>query len=177
MAIKDELLDAAETLVRSGGYNNFSFRDLAEQVGIKSASVHYHYKTKADLAVALVQRYTERFLAQLNQQQTNEVAASAQMTKAFRDSLQSSGMMCLCGMLAAEGDALPAEVRLATADFFSQSQAWLSQQLQAQSQLTSSQAERRALALLAGLEGALLMAKIRDDSSLFDLILTELQPD
>ncbi len=176
MAIKDDLLDAAETLVRTGGYNNFSFRDLAEQVGIKSASVHYHYKTKADLALALIERYTERFIAELSQrQQVAEADAGQQMTAAFRDSLQSSGMMCLCGMLAAEGDGLPAEVKLATASFFKRNQSWLSQQWQAQHQLRPELAERRALALLAMLEGALLLAKVGDDLNLFDVVVSELQ--
>ena len=60
-----EILDAAETMIQSQGYNGFSFREIADQVGIKSASVHYHFPTKADLGAAVARRYTDRFLDQL----------------------------------------------------------------------------------------------------------------
>ena len=49
MSKREALLKVAEDKVRKGGYNNFSFREIANEVGIKSASVHYHFKTKADL--------------------------------------------------------------------------------------------------------------------------------
>ena len=32
--------------MRRGGFHGFSFRDLAADVGIKSASVHYHFPIK-----------------------------------------------------------------------------------------------------------------------------------
>ncbi len=58
MSKKEAILNAAENKARLGGYNNFSFRELANEVGIKSASVHYHFPTKADLGAELVKRYT-----------------------------------------------------------------------------------------------------------------------
>ncbi len=175
MSVKQELLDNAEAMVRAGGYNNFSFRDLADQVGIKSASVHYHFKTKSDLVVELVQRYTQRFQEQLEQLSASRQQTAAELIyQAFQASLESSGMMCLCGLLAAEGDGLPEEVRLATRDFFLRSQAWLSQQLQQQDQLSATEAETRALALMAILEGAMLLAKVHQDTGLFQRIAGEL---
>lgn len=175
MSVKQELLDKAEVMVRAGGYNNFSFRDLAEQVGIKSASVHYHFKTKSDLVVELVQRYTQRFQEQLLQASLVQPEEPAELIcSAFESSLQSTGMLCLCGLLAAEGDGLPEPVRLATREFFLTSQRWLSQQLQAQHQLNPAEAEHRALALMAILEGAMLLAKVHQDQALFSRIAGEL---
>ena len=55
---KEQLLDSAESLIQTRGYNDFSFRDLAESVGISSASVHHHYRTKEALGVAVTSRYT-----------------------------------------------------------------------------------------------------------------------
>ena len=57
-----EILDAAERAIRDRGYNAVSFRDLAAAVGVKSASVHHHFPTKADLGAAVARRYAERFL-------------------------------------------------------------------------------------------------------------------
>ena len=61
----DEILDVAEALVQTRGYNGFSFRDVAAAVGVKSSSVHYHFPTKADLGATLARRYRERFLDKL----------------------------------------------------------------------------------------------------------------
>ena len=47
------ILKITEEMVRRGGYNGFSFREIAKQVGIKSSSVHYHFPTKEDLGVAV----------------------------------------------------------------------------------------------------------------------------
>jgi TetR/AcrR family transcriptional regulator, transcriptional repressor for nem operon len=53
----DQLLDATERRMRAGGYHAVSFRDVAADVGIRSASVHHHFPQKADLGTALVRRY------------------------------------------------------------------------------------------------------------------------
>lgn len=57
------LMDLAEAHIRDAGYGGFSFRDLAAEIGIKSASVHHHFPTKAILAAAVARRYGDRFLA------------------------------------------------------------------------------------------------------------------
>src|SRR6195256_5391430 len=55
------LMDLAEAHIRDAGYGGFSFRDLAAEIGIKSASVHHHFPTKAILAAAVARRYGDRF--------------------------------------------------------------------------------------------------------------------
>src|SRR5580704_8660433 len=56
-------MDLAEAHIRHAGYRGFSFRDLALELGIKSASVHHHFPTKATMAGAVARRYAERFFA------------------------------------------------------------------------------------------------------------------
>ena len=56
-------MDLAEAHMRNGGYGGFSFRDLAAELGIKSASVHHHFPTKATMAAAVARRYADRFFA------------------------------------------------------------------------------------------------------------------
>ena len=65
----DRLLDAAERLTQTRGFNGFSYRDLEQAIGIKTASIHYHFPTKSDLGVAMADRYVARFalgLAEIN---------------------------------------------------------------------------------------------------------------
>ena len=60
-----QIIDSAIRMIRAGGYHSFSFRQIAAELGIKSASIHYHFPTKEDLGVALTKRYTENFVASL----------------------------------------------------------------------------------------------------------------
>src|SRR5437899_1576737 len=53
------IMDAAERRIRLGGFNGFSFREIAADVGVKSSSVHYHFPTKEKLAAAVIHRYTD----------------------------------------------------------------------------------------------------------------------
>ena len=101
----DEILDAAEKMARTGGYNGFSFREIAKEVGIKAASVHYHFPGKADLGVAIAKRYTDRFLENLGAPDDLTAAPEALLRRyvdAYRKSLVDDGLMCLCGLLGAE---------------------------------------------------------------------------
>src|SRR6516162_1366615 len=90
----------AEAHIRDAGYGGFSFRDLAAELGIKSASVHHHFPTKAIMAAAIARRYRERFLvavaAKLNETPEDAIAA---YRSAFREALDRDGRMCLCGVL------------------------------------------------------------------------------
>lgn len=54
---KNEILDCAQTLIQKRGYNGFSYADISSTVGIRKASIHHHFSTKVDLAVAVVERY------------------------------------------------------------------------------------------------------------------------
>ena len=67
MATADRILDIAERLVQRRGFNAFSYADVATAVGIRKASLHYHFATKADLGQALIARYRQTFLAALRE--------------------------------------------------------------------------------------------------------------
>jgi len=107
---RDRLMDAAEHSIRQNGYNAVSFRELADDLGIKSASVHYHFRKKEDLGLALVQRYSASFFKAL-ETQSKSATTPAQKISAFcetyKQALISSDAICLCGILGAESVSLP----------------------------------------------------------------------
>ena len=72
----ERLMDLAEAHIRNAGYGHFSFRDLAAEIGIKSARVHHHFPTKATMAAAVARRYGDRFLAAVARR-PNESAGDA----------------------------------------------------------------------------------------------------
>lgn len=152
-----DILDAAEARIRVAGYHGVSFRDVAADVGIKSASVHYHFPTKADLAAAVARRYRQRFLAAVREAQIGGMPVAAAWEAQFRKALTEDGKMCLCGVLAAEAASLPEPVRHEAQHFFEDGLAVLDKAHPGQ-----------GAALLARLEGALLLARACGRTELFD---------
>jgi TetR/AcrR family transcriptional repressor of nem operon len=182
----EEILNSAERLARRRGYNGFSFRDLAEEVGIKSASVHYHFPTKANLGAAVAQRYTERFIAGLGDPDDPGAGPRALLERyvdAFRRALVRDRQMCLCGMLGAEVESLPPEVASEVRTFFELNVEWLAAVLSRRAGGAPgngvpedgvpgdrTMAERQALTILAMLEGALVVARTMKRDEVFDRI-------
>lgn len=165
--VRDRILDAAEARARRGGYHGFSFRDLAEDIGVKSSSVHYHFPTKGDLGEALADRYVQRARDYLGDPATmTSSEAVARLTGLFRDALLKDDRMCLCGLFGAERDALPPNVVAATAGFFR----LILDYLEAAFDETW-QGERPA-AILSRLEGALILARMLEDPDLFEASVT-----
>lgn len=168
MTKKQALLKAAEDKVRSGGYSNFSFRELAKEVGIKSASVHYHFPTKADLGAELARQYTDNFMLALGDPveltKAHKCPVQVYATQ-FRRALLEDKKMCLCGLLGAETDCLPDIVKLETKRFFRLNLEWL----QVAHQLNDpSDVEQKAANTLSLLEGAMMVSKALGDNRFFD---------
>lgn len=160
---RDNILDAAERRARSGGYHGFSFRDLAEDVGVKSSSVHYHFPTKSDLARALAQRYTEQAREFLGDPKSlGPAGAIERLTLMFRNALLVEDKMCLCGLFAAERDVLPEDVEQAVSAFFEMALAYL------KDALSDGWAGDPPIAILARLEGALIIARSLRNPDLFE---------
>ncbi len=171
----EEILDVAERMARTGGYNGFSFREIAKAVGIKSASVHYHFPGKTELGVAVARRYTERFLAGLGAPDEPGAEPEALLKRyvaAYRSSLVDDGLMCLCGMFGAEITYLPQAVAEEARRFFEANIAWLNAVLVRKGGGKDTRA--RALRMIATLEGALILARSLDDVSAFDAATNDL---
>lgn len=166
-ARREEILEVAERFASRNGYNGFSFRDIASAVGIKSASLHYHFPTKTDLVTALVERYTQRFIAQLGS--AREPGAPLRLIAAYRGVVEDSDRMCLCGVLGAEFRVLPEPVRDAVRDFFEATVAWASESLGEQNGSRAG-----AETLVSGLEGALIVARSMRDPALYDRAAAQL---
>jgi TetR/AcrR family transcriptional regulator, transcriptional repressor for nem operon len=152
-------MDAAERRIREAGYSGFSFREIAADVGVKSASVHYHFPTKESLAASVARRYTERFMSSVDQ----EVAAGRDVIKAwnlaFRRALHSDGKMCLCGVLGATSGNLPEEVMVEARRFF---------QVGLKKLTECGLSRSRAVQVMATLEGGMLLANVLSKPSAFD---------
>jgi TetR/AcrR family transcriptional repressor of nem operon len=159
----ERLMDLAEAHIRHAGYGGFSFRDLAAEMGIKSASVHHHFPTKARLAAAVARRYADRFFAAVAGEpgETSEDAVAAYRTT-FTAALHRDGLMCLFGVLGAEADGLSPEIVSEILSFFRRCIDDLSHRI------GGPQAEVRAFQVMATLEGGSMLARACQDRGVFD---------
>ena len=159
------LIDAATTSVRMRGYHAVSFRDLADDLGIRSASVHYHFARKEDLGLALVEAYSAAFFDALDARERGARTTAARLRAfrdVYRDALHASEHHCLCGMLGAEARGLPAELAAAVNAFFEANVARAADALGGQGRAA------RARQFVATLQGAMMLAGSLGDPTVFD---------
>lgn len=168
------ILDSAERLVQVRGYNGFSYADIAAELNVTTAALHYHFAGKPQLGLALVERYARRFGRALADLEAGSPAAPARLrgyVELYRDVLV-AGRMCLCGMLAAEYQTLPAPMRDAVLGFLDQNETWLECVLArgaADGSLRfAGPPSQVARLVLASLEGAMLVARCLGDVPRFD---------
>ena len=123
----DRILDLAERLVQTRGFNGFSYADIASELGVTKASLHYHFPTKAELGLRLIERYSEAFMGALAG--VDETAIDAREKLRIYADIYSGVLhdnrMCLCGMLAADYATLPNSMKDAVTQFFDLNERWL----------------------------------------------------
>src|SRR4051812_40680086 len=174
------ILDVAERLVQVRGFNGFSYADIASELEVSKASLHYHFAGKAELGEALIGRYAARFaeaLEEIDRQGSDAPAKLEAYAGIYADVLRDR-RMCLCGMLAAEYDTLPKPMRNAIIGFFDDNEAWLEGVLeQGREEGTLSldgSPDDAAQTIVSSLEGALLVARPYGDVARFEAAATRL---
>jgi len=180
-ATAGRILDVAERLVQTRGFNGFSYADISAELRIRNASVHYHFRSKSDLGKRLVARYRENFMAALSALEAKAPDARARLRTyagMWSQVLRDRDRMCLCGMMAADIATLPKAVRSEIRRFFEENEAWLVRVLtagrKARTLKLAGSAEIEARLLTMGLEGAMLVARSYGEPRRFDEIANRL---
>ncbi len=172
---RETILTHARVTAQAHGYGGLSFRELAKAVGVKSASIHYHFPTKGDLGAALARRYSEEAQAGLDVllvENPDPAVCLRRYAAIFRRALENDNRMCLCGFMAAEYDDLPEAVKREVLAFTDLNVAWLAKVLaRGETSANPGGIERRALAIFAAIGGAQLIARGRGDISVYDAII------
>lgn len=172
-AVKDNILDIAEKLAQTRGFNGFSYADIAKELNVTKASLHYHYPSKADLGCALIIRYNEVFTRTLHLIDSKESSAQKKLQRYIKlyEEVMRNDRMCLCGMFAAEYATLPRRMQEELRTFFDNNERWLTKVLvsgRRGHELEFKEKPREcAQAFLGALEGAMLVARSYGDSNRF----------
>jgi len=182
MTRKEDILNSAEALARRHGYDGFSYADIASDVGIRKASIHYHFASKADLGLALMQRYRGDFATNLAKT-TDLLPRAANKLSAYLDiyksALAGGEMVCLCVAFSAVRGSLSPEVLLELNGFHEDGLTWLEgvfAQARADGSIDGAEDPiSEAVATLALVEGAHLMARAAVDVARFDAAISMLR--
>lgn len=166
------ILDVAERLAQTRGFNGFSYADIAAELGITKASLHYHFATKAELGCALIVGYSTRFEAALEQIGAADPQDTLRHYVQLYENVLVRDRMCLCGMLAAEYSTLPEPMRAELRNFFDKNESWLASHLERGRKAGMLRFEgpafETARLLTAGLEGAMLLARSYEEPARFE---------
>ncbi len=171
---REAILAAARKTAQAHGYSGLNFRDLAQEVGIKSASIYYHFPSKADLGAAVARRYWEDTAAGLEAmlaETPDPLRCLRLYPDIFRKSLESENRLCLCSFMAAEYQDLPEPVKKEVQTFADVNVAWLSRVLCIAAVVSSAESGQRARAIYTAVAGAQLIARSRADIRLYDEII------
>ncbi|QXG56776.1 MULTISPECIES: TetR/AcrR family transcriptional regulator [Pantoea] len=173
---REAILAAAKSAAQHHGYNGINFRSIADEVGIKNASIYYHFASKANLGAAVANRYwqdTAQNLKTIREQSASPDEALQRYPQIFRMSLEDANRLCLSSFMAAEYDDLPEEVKREVQCFVEANVEWLTQVLNEKEPDNTGKNAQRGLAIYTAVAGAQLIARTRQDINLFDsLIMT-----
>lgn len=168
---REAILTAAKSAAQLHGYSGINFRSVASEVGIKNASIYYHFPSKAALGSAVARRYwedTSIVLAQIRTNNPDPWDCLKLFPSIFRTSLENANRLCLASFMAAEYEDLPDEVAAEVRAFADVNVAWLIQVLEDADWGDAQSRERRARAIYAAVAGAQLIARTRSDIGQFD---------
>lgn len=178
----DEILACARALIIAGGYNGFSYADIADVVGIRKPSIHHHFPSKVDLVRTLVSRYrneAEEGIASLER----NVSDPVELLRAYAGYweaciVDASSPFCVCALLAGELPVLPEEISLEVRAHFRALSTWLTSVFERGAQLgrlrLTSTPRVEAEVFIATIHGAMLSARAYGDPKVFGQIAVPL---
>lgn len=168
----ERILDCAQERIQRRGYNAVSYGDLAEELDLTTAAIHYHFPSKTDLVRTLVRRYRRRGAEKRMaiQSEYDDLQARLEQYADLHKDLMTGGGLCLCGVLASDAPTLPPEVREEVREFFAEQEEWLANVIKegttAAVPLQGCDTAREVAELVfATLQGAMLTTPHRDPSA------------
>lgn len=175
----ESILNSARASILSGGYNGFSYADIASVVGIRKASIHHHFPTKVDLVRTLVQQYrneAEAGMTQIERTMSDPVDQLRAYTGFWEACIsEPETSYCLCALLATQIPVLPDEIVAELRAYFRSLAAWLTSVLEhgvRQGNITLTyDAKTEAETLMAAVHGAMLSARAYGDPQMFATIV------
>jgi len=161
---REQVIELAMELLQLRGFNGFSYKDIAEQLGVKNAAIHYHFPSKSDLGVAVAEAYRDQFRRYTAKFHDKTWLQKFDAYLAIAISFARQGRrVCPLGVMEAEFFTLPEPVQEAAKALDKEMRAWLSEVLQRGRENGdlhfSGDPDNKAILITAAGQGALQIAR------------------
>lgn len=180
---KTLILDVAQDLIQRLGVNGMSYQDISNSIGIRKASIHTHFPKKDDLLVALLDRYSDRFLRIVDDILDSSDSPEVKLRRycgLFEATLSSGDQdkACLCAMLGAELKTLNEPSVKGVSTFYQANKERLSNLLAAGRQEGSfrfpGDVQAMASLVFGALQGGMLVSRVQGGANQFRLDIEQL---
>jgi AcrR family transcriptional regulator len=174
---KRTILNLAESLLLDKGFNGFSYAHISSELGVKNAAIHYHFPSKENLSVAVVQRYRERFKLWINNSRVKDLSYSEKLDwffSIYTNLRADKGKVCLVGSLESEFNSIPSGLQTEVQALHKEMLDWLRVTLtegreEGAFQFNGEPAHKAAL-IMSTLQGGLQMARALGTKKFHDVV-------
>lgn len=174
---KRTILNLAESLLQDKGFNGFSYANIASELGVKNAAIHYHYPTKEDLGCAVIHRYRERFKLWINNARVKDLSPKEKLewfVSIYTATRADKGKVCLVGSMEAEFNSIPSALQEEVQALHKELLAWLEVTLAEGREAGvfhfNGEPANKAAVILSTLQGALQMARALGTKKFRDVV-------
>ena len=178
--MKTRILDLVMEMIQTRGFNAMSYQQIADKIGIRTASIHYHFRTKVDLGKAVIQRYRAALQSVMDEAENAEdyERTWSVYVEPMLAMAKGQDRACLCGVLAGEYQTLSPKMQDEVKAFFIEHQAWLEDLFKRGKKAGAFKFSRRPKALaqltFSALEGAMLIQRATGDAGQLKRVVEEL---
>ncbi|HXT51357.1 MAG TPA: TetR/AcrR family transcriptional regulator [Thermoanaerobaculia bacterium] len=179
---RERILHLAKDILLRRSFHSFSYQDLADGIGIRKASIHYHFPSKEDLGVALIERIgaaMKRFAVELSETHRPPEERLTAFFRVMRGLLDEGNKICVFGVLGAEFNALPPRMQVAYAELLEAQQKWLARVLERGRErgvfAFAGTPDEEALIVSSTVQGALQIARASRHPERFDAVVAALE--
>ncbi|HET9767305.1 MAG TPA: TetR/AcrR family transcriptional regulator [Thermoanaerobaculia bacterium] len=179
---RERILHLAKDILLRRSFHSFSYQDLADGIGIRKASIHYHFPSKEDLGVALIERIgaaMRRFAVELSEKHRPPEERLIAFFRVMRGLLDEGNKICVFGVLGAEFNALPPRMQAAYAELLEAQQKWLARVLERGRErgvfAFAGTPDEEALIVSSTVQGALQIARASRQPERFDAVVAAIE--
>jgi len=167
MNTREQIIQLADNLIREKGYNAFSFYDISKSVGIKTASIHYHFPSKSDLGVAVIEQYIDNLHCIRRDYDNKSPIENLEKLFSIYSTIKNENKVCLFGSLAPDFNTLDDKMQASLKTFSDVMINWVSNFLEKGRNSDVFQFEgsprTKAIMIISNLLSAVLLSRLTSD--------------
>ena len=163
---REKLITAAKRLIHRQGFYQTTLADIAREADVPLGNVYYYFKTKDDLATAVIQERSQQLLQLMecwerDPDPKQRLLAFVDIPSDMNKSIAAHG--CPIGSLCQELDKSRTPLAEKADDLLRKQLVWVTEQFR---QLGKDDPDTLGVSLMANMQGALLLANVLSDASI-----------